>query len=238
MAAVGTLTAGVAHELNNPLNNISLTTEAIIDAYDDYPREQQLKMLEDILTQVERASATVRNLLDFTRVEKPVFVPVSLHQVVQECTRLLANEARIADVELEIDVGPDLPAVLGNPRDLQQVFLNLFLNAIQAMPEGGTITARGVEAGSGEVRVDVTDTGQGIPEENLASIFDPFFTTKEVGTGTGLGLTVTYGIVEKHHGRLLVESEVGTGTTFSCFLPRAEAGQDVPATHSSGGTTP
>ena len=230
MAAVGTLTAGVAHELNNPLNNISLTAEAILEGYDDYTKEEKVKMLADIFTQVERASATVHNLLDFTRVERPVFVPVSLHKTVSECARLVANEARIANIEFDLDVAEELPDIRGNPRDLQQIFLNLFLNAIQAMPQGGTIRARSHVASPCEVRIEVTDTGIGIPEEHLESIFDPFFTTKEVGVGTGLGLAVTYGIVQKHHGRLVVESEVGEGTTFTLYLPCAtEAPGDAPA---------
>jgi len=222
MAAVGTLTAGVAHELNNPLNNISLTTEAILEGYDDYSKPEKLKMLQEVLTQVERASGTVRNLLDFTRVEKPVFVTVALDETARECARLVANEALLANVEIRTEIPADFPRVRGNPRDLQQVFLNLFLNAIQAMPKGGTISVRGTEAGPNEILVDVVDTGVGIPEQNLASIFDPFFTTKEVGVGTGLGLAVTYGIVQKHLGRLAVDSEVGVGTTFSVHLPRAD----------------
>ena len=221
MAAVGTLTAGIAHELNNPLNNIGITTEAILDGYDDYPKDQKLKMLKDISSQVERASATVRNLLDFTRADKPVFVPVAAGEVARECARLVANEARLSGVELRIHIPPDLPQIPGNPRDLQQVFLNLLLNAIQATPEGGTITVRGLKVDPDLVRFDVADTGVGIPEENLGSIFDPFFTTKETGVGTGLGLSVAFGIVQKHHGRLEVASQPGVGTTFSLYLPRS-----------------
>jgi signal transduction histidine kinase len=164
----------------------------------------------------------VRNLLDFTRVDTPVFVPVAAGAVARECARLVANEVRLADVELKLDLPEDLPQVQGNPRDLQQVFLNLFLNAIQATPRGGTITVRGLRADPDLVRFDVADTGVGIPEENLGAIFDPFFTTKEVGVGTGLGLAVTFGIVQKHNGRLEVASQAGVGTTFSLYLPRAD----------------
>jgi two-component system NtrC family sensor kinase len=230
MAAVGTLTAGIAHELNNPLNNISITAEAILDGYDEYSKDQKMKMLNDICGQVERAGATVRNLLDFTRVDKPVFVPVAAGDVARECARLVANEARLGGVELRLDMPPDLPKITGNPRDLQQVFLNLLLNAIQAMPEGGTITVRGLRADPDLVRFDIADTGVGIPEENLGSIFDPFFTTKEVGAGTGLGLSVAFGIVQKHHGRLEVASQPGVGTTFSLYLPRSRG--------TNGGSSP
>lgn len=223
MAAVGTLTAGIAHELNNPLNNISLNAEALHEGLSNYTDDQKLKMLADVVSQVERASATVRNLLDFTRVEKPVVVSLSVENVVREARRLVANEAEINRVEFDLELPPDLPKVQGNPRDLQQVFLNLFLNAIQAMPNGGVLTVRGQTTGGPTndraLEVEVTDTGVGIPDEDLGSVFDPFFTTKEVGAGTGLGLAVSYGIVQKHNGTITVRSKLGEGTTFVVRLP-------------------
>lgn len=226
MAAVGTLTAGIAHELNNPLNNISLNAEALHDGLSHYTDEQKLKMLADVVSQVERASATVRNLLDFTRVEKPVLISLSVENVVREARRLVANEAEINRVEFSLEFPPDLPPVRGNPRDLQQVFLNLFLNAIQAMPSGGLLAVRGTADDRG-IEVEVTDTGVGIPEENLGSIFDPFFTTKEVGVGSGLGLAVSYGIIEKHNGTITVRSKVGEGTTFVVRLPFSSARREA-----------
>jgi two-component system, NtrC family, sensor kinase len=221
MAAVGTLTAGIAHELNNPLNNISLNAEALHDGLDIYTDVQKLKMLADIVSQVERASATVRNLLDFTRVEKPVLLLLSVEDVVRKTCRLVANEAEINHVEFHIEIPADLPQVQGNPRDLQQVFLNLFLNAIQAMPRGGVVAVGGKAINGGAVQVEVADTGVGIPPEHIGSIFDPFFTTKEVGAGTGLGLFVSYGIIEQHNGSITVRSKVGEGTTFIVRLPAA-----------------
>ena len=219
MAAVGTLTSGIAHELNNPLNNIALTTETLIDAFSDYPDEEKVRMLRQLYTQVERASSTVRNLLDFTRTDKPVFTTVSIGDVLESTLRLVSNELNLAGVEARVDVPPGLPKVTGNPRNLQQVFLNLFLNGIQAMPQGGKLTVCANVQEQDVLRVDVSDTGVGIPPENLGKVFDPFFTTKEPGQGTGLGLSVSYGIVEKHKGRITVESKVGEGTTFSIFLP-------------------
>lgn len=219
MAAVGTLTAGIAHELNNPLNNIGLNAEALHDGLGRYTDAQKLKMLGDIVSQVERASATVRNLLDFTRVEKPVLISLSVEDAVREARRLVANEAEINRVEFRLEMPEGLPWVRGNPRDLQQVFLNLFLNAIQAMPDGGLLTVRGKTTGDGAIEVEVTDTGIGIPEENIGSVFDPFFTTKEVGTGSGLGLAVSYGIIEKHNGSITLRSKVGEGTTFTVRIP-------------------
>ncbi len=222
MAAVGTLTSGIAHELNNPLNNIALTTETLIEEYGDYSDENKLKMLRQLYTQVERASSTVRNLLDFTRKEKPVFTSLSIKDVVESTLKLVSNELNLGQVEPCLEIPPGLPKIMGNPRNLQQVFLNLFLNSIQAMPDGGKLTVRGSVAAGEEgrcLRVDVSDTGVGILPENLGKVFDPFFTTKEPGQGTGLGLSVSYGIIEKHQGRLTVDSKVGEGTTFSILLP-------------------
>jgi len=219
MAAVGTLTAGVAHELNNPLNNIGLNTEAMLDGFDDYSNEEKLRMLSDIAIQVKRASGTVHNLLDFTRVENPILVSMSIAEVVAASRKLVDHEASLSNVEFAMDLPEDLPKVQGNPRDLQQVFLNLFLNAIQAMPQGGTLLVRGSLEDGDRIRVEVTDTGCGIPPEHLGSIFDPFFTTRE--HGTGLGLYVSYGVIEKHHGKIDVRSQAGVGTTFTLSLPRA-----------------
>lgn len=218
MAAIGTLTSGIAHELNNPLNNIGITTEALIEGYADYTDAQRIKMLEQTYTQVERASGTVRNLLDFTRREQSAFTSVCVSDILTSTARLVANELKLAGIELSVDLEDDLPEIKGNPRNLQQVFLNLFLNAIQAMPEGGRLDVRALKAGDDFMRVDVTDTGVGIPPGDLEKIFEPFFTTKEPGKGTGLGLSVAYATVEAHQGRITVESNLGKGTTFSVFL--------------------
>jgi signal transduction histidine kinase len=220
MAAVGTLTSGIAHELNNPLNNIALNTESLLDGFSELGDKQKVRMLEQIYTQVERASSTVRNLLDFTRREVPAFAAISLAKEIRHTAGLAGNELALAGVDLELELDDDLPQVMGNPRNLEQVFLNLILNAIQAMPDGGRITVRGTVEND-FVRMDVTDNGCGIPRERLDKVFDPFFTTKENGEGTGLGLSVSYGIVEKHGGRITVESELGKGTTFSVYLPVA-----------------
>ena len=225
MAAVGTLTSGIAHELNNPLNNIGITTEALIDGYSEYSSEQRLKMLDQIYTQVERASGTVRNLLDFTRREQSVFTTVNLSEILNSTARLVGNELKLGGIELGLDLEDGPPEIKGNPRNLQQVFLNLFLNAIQAMPKGGSLSVRMRRVEHGFLRVDVSDTGPGIPPDDLDKIFEPFFTTKEPGKGTGLGLSVAYATLEQHQGRITVESSVGKGTIFSVFLP---AGTNAP----------
>jgi len=193
-----------------------------MDNFDELPAEEKKRMLAQAYTQVERAGATVRNLLDFTRKGRSIFAHFQVGTAVGTAKRLVANEARLAGVTWELRLPEDLPEVRGHPHDLQQVFLNLFLNAIQAMPEGGKL---GVVADvvEGEwVRVEVTDTGSGIPQEHLPQIFDPFFTTKDPGMGTGLGLAVSHGIIEEHGGRIEVTGDPGQGTTFSVYLPVAE----------------
>jgi signal transduction histidine kinase len=219
MAALGTVTAGIAHEINNPLNNISLIAETLIDDFDSYSKEEKQKMLGDIFAQVERVSGTVKNLLDFTRVEKPTLSSVMIGAVIQSTLALLKNEIALNDIHLELNCDDNLPPIQGNMRNLQQVFFNLILNSIQAMPHGGKIRVTSSVDSGLWVRIDVADTGCGIPAENLDKIFDPFFTTKEVGKGTGLGLAVSYGIIESHKGKITVKSQIAAGTTFSVYLP-------------------
>ena len=220
MAAVGTLTSGVAHELNNPLNNISLTVETLLDDFDETGRRAEEEAAQDIFTQVQRASATVRNLLDFTRKDQPVFTAVSIPELLEASLKLVGNELALARVEPQLDVAPDLPRVNGNPRNLEQVFLNLFLNAMEAMPDGGTLSVSAARE-DGFVRVAVRDTGSGIPPEHLDKIFEPFFTTKEAGEGTGLGLSVSYSIVEKHGGGSRSRASPARARPSSCSAGRA-----------------
>ena len=218
MAAVGTLTAGIAHELNNPLNNISLITESMIDDFDQWDKGQKIEMLKDIFTQVERAGTTVANLLDFTRRDESYFNQININEVLDKTLNFVSNEILINKIKLNKELGLNLPEIKGNQHNLQQVFLNLFLNAIQAMPDGGLLSVKSyVENNS--IRIDISDTGVGISEENMEKIFDPFFTTKKVGEGTGLGLSVSYGIIKQHHGQIFVESKLGSGTLFIINLP-------------------
>jgi two-component system NtrC family sensor kinase len=218
LAALGTLTSGIAHELNNPLNNIGLTTESLRDNLGRYSTAEMSKLLDDILTQVDRAGGTVRNLLDFTRSQQPVFAPTLIPDVIRSAARLVSNEAKLSQVEMELLLPDDLPPIRACARNLEQVFLNLLLNAIQAMPRGGTLRVRAGRLEGGRVRVDVEDNGTGIAPEDLDRIFDPFFTTKEVGVGTGLGLTVSHRLIENHGGHIEVTSNPGAGTVFSVYL--------------------
>jgi two-component system NtrC family sensor kinase len=221
MAAIGNLTAGIAHELNNPLNNISLTTESLIDEFDEWNREEKLKMLNVIFSQVERASTTVANLLDFTRRDEDSFEEISINGVVDSTLKLVSNEINLNNITLDVHLHDNLPRIKGNAHNLQQVFLNLFLNATQAMPDGGKLSIVSYVEDS-SIRIDISDTGVGISEENMDKVFEPFFTTKEVGRGTGLGLSVSYGIIKRHRGTIAVESKLGKGTKFSITLPATD----------------
>ena len=147
-------------------------------------------------------------------------VDISVPSVLHDTLKLVRNQLLLSGVEEEFEVPDDLPEVYGDYKSLQQVFLNLFINAIQAMPDGGKLSIRATLAPQGDwLRIDVSDTGVGIEPENMPHIFDPFFTTKEVGKGTGLGLSVTYSILQKHGGNIEVQSHKGMGTTFTVILP-------------------
>lgn len=220
IAALGTFTAGIAHELNNPLNNIALTGEAFLEDYGATLDAEGAEMMRDILSQAERAADIVKNLLDFSRTERPAFSDLAPEEVVKSTLALVKNQVMLSGVRLETEVPGDLPAVRGNLRNLQQVFMNLLLNAMQATPQGGLIRFA-ARALPGFVRFEVRDTGKGMEPEALQHIFEPFYTTKEVGRGTGLGLAVAYAIVKRHGGRIEVQSEPGRGSVFSVCVPLA-----------------
>ncbi len=224
IAAIGTFTAGIAHELNNPINNISLTAEAFVEEYGDSVSEDGREMLRDIMSQSERAADIVKNLLDFSRTESPVFECLRPEQILSSTVNLVKNQVHVAGQRLEFDVSDDLPCVQGNLRNLQQVFTNLLLNAIQATPAGGLIR---VEADwdeeNDQVRMRVTDSGPGVPVGIRQQIFEPFFSTKEVGKGTGLGLAVSYSLIKRHGGRIEVHGDEGQGAEFRVLLPAAGA---------------
>ncbi len=220
MTTVGTLTSGIAHELNNPLNNIAITTEALMEDFKRLSDAEKWKLLQDIYFETERAGEIVKSLLDFTREQRAEWGPVDLREVVESTRRILQNEMALGDVRFEASFPPGLPPIRGSLNPLRQVFLNLFVNALHAMPEGGRLTVE-AEAFPGKVCVEVRDTGSGIPPEVLPHVFDPFFTTKEPGKGTGLGLSVSQSIVRKHGGEIQVFSEPGKGTTFHLCLPTA-----------------
>jgi len=220
MRAVGTLTAGVAHELNNPLNNITLTAHMLLEDYDDLDDDERKDMIKDLINESGRSKKIIGNLLDFARESSSQIEALDLTELLQDTVALASNQIKLSGIKIEFQTTDNLPRVHGDAQQLQQVFLNLILNAVDASSKGDRIQALVLPADDpGYVAVKVIDTGTGIPEHILASIFDPFFTTKEKGKGTGLGLSVSQGIVAKHGGRIRVASKEGQGTTFTVTLP-------------------
>ena len=229
LASLGMLAAGVAHEINNPLGGIlALTGLTVEDMKQEDPSRETL---EEVIRQTERCRDIVKGLLEFSRQSKANTERIDLNRILQDTLSLLAKQALFFNIEVVRDLDPGLPAVMADKSQFQQVFMNIFVNAVQAMDERGTIriASRYYRAGKC-VEVAISDTGQGIPPEQIDRIFDPFFTTKESGQGTGLGLSIAYGIVTTHRGAISVRSEVGKGSTFTIRMPvAAEAGADVEA---------
>jgi len=219
LASIGTLAAGVAHEINNPLMAISGRIELLLSNPKQHLKSEKAKQyLEVIRDMTERVTQVVRGLLAFSREERGSQAPVDIHRAIDETLTLVGSQLRIAHIQIKRDYQAEKAEVLGNKNKLQQVFMNLILNARDAMQDGGTLTIFTTQSHN-RLLVKVVDEGVGIPKENLGQVFDPFFTTKEVGKGTGLGLFVTRGIIEQHNGFIQVESVEGKGTTFSIYLP-------------------
>ncbi len=230
MASLGLLAAGVAHEVNTPLTGISSFTQMLQDQTDDDDPSSEL--LHKIERQTERASKIVNNLLNFARQGHSSFVPVSLNEVIRDVLSLLEHQLMGARIQVRLELADELPQVMGDENKLQQVFLNLILNAQDAMPSGGwvTLTTTHHTDRGGEVIATISDTGQGISQDDIKRIYDPFFTTKGAGSsGTGLGLSITYGIIQEHSGHINVESSLGKGTSFSIRLSEAEPAEGRPA---------
>jgi two-component system, NtrC family, sensor kinase len=220
LSSIGLLAAGVAHEVNTPLAVISSYTQMLGKQLQGDP--QKAGLLEKITRQTFRASEIVNNLLNFSRTSGSEIGDVDVNKVIAETLALLEHQFKVAKVQVENVFEPKLPPIQGNAGRLQQVFLNLFLNAKDAMPGGGTLRVATLNGES--VSVSVSDTGSGIAPENIQRIYDPFFTTKTSpregqARGTGLGLSVTYGIIQEHAGKIRVESHPGQGTTFTLDFP-------------------
>lgn len=219
MSSLGVLTAGIAHQLNNPLNNISTSCQIILEELDHADVEFLRKMLTNVEQEVYRSRDIVKGLLEFSRVRDFALKPTPLEDVVKRATRLISSQVP-PGIDIVEEVAWDLILDLDAQR-MQEVFLNLLMNAIQAIkePPGEIRIAAKVDNPHREAVITVGDTGIGIPKEELDRIFDPFFTTKEIGLGTGLGLSIVYGIIEKHHGSIAVESKEGEGTRFIIRVP-------------------
>jgi hypothetical protein len=224
LSSIGLLAAGVAHEVNTPLAVISSYAQMLAKqvAEDD----QKSRILEKIARQTFRASEIVNSLLNFSRTSTTELVEVQLNRVIQETLSLLEHQLKKTSIQVSTNLDPNLEAVRGNPGKLQQVFLNLILNARDAMESGGRLevtTRTAVRTATGGdtdiVVVEVADTGHGIAPEHLSRIYDPFFTTKSAKKGTGLGLSVTYGIIQEHGGAIEAISRAGEGTCFRLEFP-------------------
>jgi PAS domain S-box-containing protein len=222
LSSIGLLAAGVAHEVNTPLTGVSSYTQMLLGMVPETDPKHAL--LQKMHRQTERATNIVSNLLNFSRIGSVTdSVEVDINRLLEDTLQLLEPQIRKSNIQVVKDYSKNVLPIFGNAGKLQQVFTNLILNARDAMgPGGGKITLRSMLVDGDEVKVVVTDTGEGIPAENLGKIFDPFFTTKGVGNGTGLGLAVTYGIVQEHGGTIEAFSENGNGATFMLSFPIAE----------------
>ncbi len=218
MASLGKLAAGIAHEINNPLGGILIYSSLMME---DLPEEDPKRGdLARIVQEAGRCKEIVKSLLEFARQTEPKMEPTDINRAINDGLFFLVNQALFHNVQIVKKFDPFLPFVQGNASQLKQVLMNIIVNAAEAMHDKGTLTITTFPAPDRKtVFVEFTDTGEGIPEENLTRIFDPFFTTKDVGKGTGLGLATSYGIVEDHGGKISVKSKVGEGTTFTIELP-------------------
>src|SRR5467141_1576359 len=222
LATLGELTTGVAHELNNPLNNIGLFVGNAIDFLELGVRnkEQIVGELRHAMQQVHKATEMISHLRTFGRAAPVSREPIPLRQVIDRALSLMREQLRLREIEFTVDLGPQEPVVVGNPIQLEQVFMNLLANARDAMADSPRKEIRiSGSVGSAAVEIAFADTGHGIPPGLERRIFDPFFTTKEVGKGTGLGLSITYGIVKEHGGTISVVSRSDEGATFLIRLP-------------------
>ncbi|HQU91655.1 MAG TPA: ATP-binding protein [Pyrinomonadaceae bacterium] len=228
LAAVGRLAAGVVHEINNPLATISACAEALEQrtaegAFDGVEGKEDLdEYLGLIKSEAFRCKSITTGLLDFSRSRTGDRHPIEINEILRSSANLISHQKRGDQVSIVLELADELPQVNADSGQIQQAVIALATNAIDAMPDGGTLTFR-TAAQHKSIAIEIKDTGAGIPAEDLSKIFEPFFTTKEVGKGTGLGLAVCYGIITDHAGRLSVRSNVGKGTTFTILLPVSEA---------------
>ncbi|MEK6697939.1 MAG: ATP-binding protein [Nitrospirota bacterium] len=219
LTSLGRLAAGIAHEINNPLTNASLGIQTLKSGLQSGGGKiDVLKRLDAVERNIDRAADIARELLQFSRQSEPKSVPVNINTVINGALTLLKH--KLDNVVVERDLA-DLPAVTGEPGKLEQVFINVLSNAAEAMPGGGRISIVSCQQ-NGAVQARISDTGVGIPEMHLSRAFDPFFTTKDPGTGTGLGLSLCYGIIKQHDGTIEISSTPGKGTTVTIKIPIKE----------------
>jgi signal transduction histidine kinase len=219
LSSLGQLAAGIAHEINNPLTNASLgiqTLKTRLKGTGEQP--DAVEKLDAVERNIDRASAIAQELLQFSRQRAAEFAPLDINSIISGSITLLGY--KLKEIDLQQDLA-HVPEVMGDRGKLEQVFINILSNSLEAMPDGGRISISSSQK-NGLIEVRVTDTGTGIPGENLSRVFDPFFTTKEIGSGTGLGLSICYGIIKQHHGQIELASVVGKGTTATIRIPTRE----------------
>jgi two-component system NtrC family sensor kinase len=220
ITSLGQLAASVAHEINNPLGGVLVYTQLLSKKIrnNEYSREAALDYLSKMETELTRSTKLVHNLLDFSRQSPPRFWELDIHEVINRAYDLTTHSAQLQHVKVIKEYSPSLPKIWGDFDQLQQVFTNLLMNAIEASPDGGDLTIHSHSA-YGQVIIEVSDQGAGISPENMRKLFTPFFTTKREIKGVGLGLAISYGIIQRHHGKIEVQSKEGKGTTFTISLP-------------------
>ena len=220
LTSLGQMAASIAHEVNNPLAGVLVYTQLMTKkiAGDKLTKEVSLDYLSKMESELTRSTRLIRNLLDFARQSPPALRGVDINEVVDRAFDLASHSAELQHIKVVKELNP-VPEIMADFDQLQQVCTNLILNAIQAMPEGGTLTLYTANESDGQLRIEVKDTGHGISLENKRKLFTPFFTTKGKGKGVGLGLAVAYGIIQRHRGRIEVQSQEGEGTTFTIYLP-------------------
>ncbi len=218
MASLGKLAAGIAHEINNPLGGILIYSSLLME---ELPEEDPKKQdLARVVQEAGRCKEIVRSLLEFARQTEPKMEPVDINRAITDGLFFLENQALFHNIRIVKNLDSSLPYAMGNAGQLKQVFMNILINAAEAMHGNGDLTITTYPAlDRNSILMKFTDTGEGIPEENLSRIFEPFFTTKDVGKGTGLGLSTSYGIIESHGGKIGVKSKVSEGTAFTVELP-------------------
>src|SRR3990167_436090 len=228
LAGIGQLAAGIAHEINNPLSGVLGYAKRLLKkaegeelqqnpAFESFSREMKL-----IVDSALRCKKIIDGLLKFSRTSETVSMAVNINDVIDESLILFGNQLSSQNIDLNKVLSPNIPTIRANHTQIQQVFTDIIINAIQAMPNGGKLTIATRPVNSSAVEIEFTDTGEGISKENLPKIFEPFFTTREPGKGTGLGLYMIYRILQEHHGHIDVKSEVGKGATFGITLPVAD----------------
>ena len=221
LKATGRLASEIAHELNTPLGGILMYSHLLMEELTEHdPHRENVIKINKL---AHRCKIIVQGLLDFAHQDTSRSRPVQINRILRNVIRFLEDHVLLRNISIEAYNDPDLPRVAGDENKLEQVFINLIINAVQSMDGSGTLTLRtGFGPDTSRVRIECSDTGCGIDEEHLCRIFEPFFTTKEKGRGTGLGLSICHGIVERHGGTITVESSRGHGSTFTILLPVAE----------------